>query len=311
MKKYVNFLLALLVVVFVASCDRNDTVMETPLNTVSSVEQAKTGASETRSFSPSLPFHQRIREKWNVEKQGRSVTLFKHKKFKSYPVYLIFANVKAGAKVGMLFDSPNQLGTEGATFPKRSISDWNRYGDFFALTNSYYFGDRKVPMLPFPLKQDGKFYTRGNGGSNVDRGLVKSALNIYNDYVEVVEVGTSSIDYSKMRAPRSYVGFSHAHGNRAETRLGRTFAGILDIDYDGKCESVVILVAEGGSDKVHGLTHNEAKNLLINDVGCISSNIVTFDGSGSSQLIVPSISRAPLVRGDGRIFPVCFVIKDR
>jgi len=30
MKKYVNFLLALLVVVFVISCDRNDTLMETP-----------------------------------------------------------------------------------------------------------------------------------------------------------------------------------------------------------------------------------------------------------------------------------------
>ena len=41
------------------------------------------------------------------------------------------------------------------------------------------------------------------------------------------------------------------------------------------------------------------------------SNIVIFDGGGSSQLIVPSISRAPLVKGDGRIFPVCFVIKDR
>ena len=160
--------------------------METSLNTVSSVEQAKTGASETRSFSPSLPFHQRIREKWNVEKQGRSVTLFNHKKFKSDPVYLIFANVKAGAKVGMLFDSPNQLGTEGATFPKRSISAWNRYGDFFALTNSYYFGNGDQTPLPFPLKQDGKFYTKGNGGAKEDRRHVNCALNIYDDYVDVV-----------------------------------------------------------------------------------------------------------------------------
>lgn len=44
---------------------------------------------------------------------------------------------------------------------------------------------------------------------------------------------------------------------------------------------------------------------------CISSNIVTFDGSGSSQLIVPSISRAPLVKGGRRSFPICFVVKDR
>ena len=309
MKKYVNFLLALLVVVFVVSCDRNDTVMETPLNTVSSVEQSKNGALETRSFSPYRPFHQRIIEKWNVEKLGNSTILFKHKKFKSLPVYLIFANVKAGAKVGMLFDSPNQLGTEGATFSKRSISAWNEYGSFFALTNSYYFGNGDRTPLPFPLKQDGKFYTKGNGGANVDRRHMKCALNIYDDYVEVVEVGTSSIDYSKMRAPRSYVGFSHAHGNREGVKLGRTFAGVLDMDYDGIYESIVILVVDGGSKA--GLIHDEAKNILINDVGCISSNIVTFDGSGSSQLIVPSISRAPLVKGDGRIFPVCFVVKDR
>ena len=31
MKKYIHFLFTLLVVVFVASCDRNDTVMETPI----------------------------------------------------------------------------------------------------------------------------------------------------------------------------------------------------------------------------------------------------------------------------------------
>lgn len=90
---------------------------------------------------------------------------------------------------------------------------------------------------------------------------MKCALNIYDDYVEVVEVGTSSIDYSKMRAPRSYVGFSHAHGNREGVKLGRTFAGVLDIDYDGIYESIVILVVDGGSKA--GLIHDEAKIFLL------------------------------------------------
>ena len=82
MKKYIHFLFTLLVVVFVASCDRNDTVMETPLNTVSSVEQAKTGASETRSLlnSPliqSFPETDTIFKNWNIITLEKGVVILK------------------------------------------------------------------------------------------------------------------------------------------------------------------------------------------------------------------------------------------
>lgn len=159
--------------------------------------------------------------------------------------------------------------------------------------------------IPFPLKQNGIIYGIGNGGSNSDRTREKATLNIddVNKSAEVLTIGSTYLDYTKLRTRKAYVGFTYKDGNVPNSATKRTFVGIKDVDGDGKKETILLFVS--GTAK----THKNAVNILISSFSCSSSDIVTFDGGGSSQLLCPSYKKGYLVGADTRNLPAAFVVK--
>ena len=310
--KFIILMLAVMFVFAVSSCDNNDSLLEYQ-EVESSVEQNNVvEKAATRASNPAISS---IPRGWFEKNRGVGVqALQKNQKGKT--IWVIAVNLKQGAKMGAVFDSPvSGSGTGDAKFTRKSISTWNSYGDFFACSNACYFDDKQNPCpTPFPLKQGGAMFSYGNGGSQADRKYEKLALIIddENQYAKTVSIGKSSMQYSLLEsAKKVYTGFVYDHGNSMTTEVGRTFVGLRDDDGDGKCEVILLLVVHGprptkGKPYV-GLTHEKAREILSDEFSCSLNNIITFDGSGSSQLIVKGVKE---IKGDNRILPVAFVIKE-
>ena len=222
--------------------------------------------------------------------------------------YLIAANLKQGAKFGMVFEYPIQGAMTGdAVFTKLPISSWNSSGTFFACAGSQYFSSPSTSTtttkLPFFLKQDNQMYSYGTGGMpGTDTNRTKRALIIDDDNQKAlaINVGTNPMDYDAvLNYKKAYAGFVNTSGNSIlSTTIRRTFVGILDDDGDGKNEVVLLLIS-------YGLNHSDAWHLLT-AIGCSQSNIVTFDGGASSQLICKNVVQF----SNARTLPGAFVVKE-
>lgn len=291
----------------VSSCDKNDSLLESQIESkdVASEELLKEALDAESSTRSTQSWFSELVQNWSIESTGSGVALLK-KRNDSEDTYIVLANLRQGAKVGMVFDQPTNSGTSNAAFTKKSLSSWNSYGSFFAIANSVFFDANggNPCVLPFPLKQDGVMYTYGTGGSNLDKRKQKAVLNIYGNYADIIPIGVNPMNYSPMNSSsKSYAGFYENVGNSEGIPVGRTLVGIKDSDGDGQCEYVILLVASSK-------TQTQAYNLL--KYGSVSCNkVITFDGGGSSQLRCPSKSSSALIPGDGRSLPATIVIKER
>jgi lipoprotein len=293
MKKYVNFLLALLVVVFVASCDRNDTVMETPLNTVSSVEQAKTDVSETRSLvnSPLIQSFSKtdsIFKNWNIITLEKGVVLLKSK---FQETYVVVASLKQGAKFGLVYEVKSGRGTEKALFTRKKLEDFGAGQSFFALSNALFFYDASGTgpvMHTFPFKQFGDVPTLGKSSYELTN---RAALIIYNNYADIQQLPSGKINISslhKFGGEKVYVALDYTSKSKSyDSYVGRTMVGICDQDGDGRSEILCLLVSKS-------MKQSEGSRLLKENFGC--TKMMAFDGGGSSQLFVQGKHRISGIR---------------
>lgn len=305
MKQIHSLLLCFSFIIF-GACEKNES-LDNQVK-VESLVESETISLPTHNNAlvkkPQSDWFSNLLQNWELDQNAISNSTFiLKKKESSSRTYAVIANLKQGAKVGMVFDYPSSKGQSNATFPRKRITDWNSYGTFFAVANSLYFNANQNPtQLPFPLKQNNEIYSLGNGGSSTDRNRQKYTLNIYDSekYAEIARLGSTTIDYSRMAA-KSYVGFHGSQGNSPGSSVGRTLVGVKDADNDGKCELVILLVA---SKK----TQQQAYKILTDEFLC--DDVITYDGGGSSQLICPKINSNPIISGDGRKFPVAIVIKE-
>ena len=295
--KHICTLFVMFIVFSITSCQKVDSLTES--KTSPEVESGIV-ASNLQNRSAQISTFT-IPKGWTSVKSTKGVQLLKNG-----GDYIVVANLKEGAKFGMVFDSLANRGGADAKFRRKSFGTWNKYGTFFACANSIYFNAQEDPTrIPFPLKQNGIIYGIGNGGSNSDRTREKATLNIddVNKSAEVLTIGSTYLDYTKLRTRKAYVGFTYKDGNVPNSATKRTFVGIKDVDGDGKKETILLFVS--GTAK----THKNAVNILISSFSCSSSDIVTFDGGGSSQLLCPSYKKGYLVGADTRNLPAAFVVK--
>lgn len=302
MKKYINFLLALLVVVFVASCDRNDTIMETPLNAVSSVEQTKADASETRSLvkSPmiqSFSTADSVFKNWNIITLEKGVVLLKSK---SQETYVVVASLKQGAKFGLVYEVKSGRGTEKALFNRKKLEDFGIGQNFFALSNALFFYDSSGSgpvMHTFPFKQFGDVPTLGKSSYELTN---RAALVIYNNYVDIHQLPSGKINVSslhKFGGEKVYVALDYTSTSKSyHSYVGRTMVGICDQDGDGRSEILCLLVSKS-------MKQSEGARLLKENFGC--TKMMAFDGGGSSQLFAQGKHR---IRGTRKLTSA-FIIK--
>lgn len=287
---FLAVIMACLCASFMSSCTEDGNPIFTDNNSVSNTPKLSTGI--TLFALPSG---------WSTVSTGSGTALYRKG---SENTYVVKADLKVGAKVGMVYDTPSGQSSTGAIFNRKSISTWNTYGTFFAIANSSFF-DNTIPTgstctIPFPLRQNYIFESYGTGGSSSDQSKPKSTLNIYADYADIVDIGTTSLNYTLMSyAPKAYAGFkgSTSNANSATVSDGRTLVGLKDDDGDGKLELVYLLVAISKN-------QTQAYNILTQDFGC--SKVITFDGGGSSQLICNGSSKV----SQSRTLPVCIVIKE-
>lgn len=257
--------------------------------------------SIVEGFKMSRAWPADLLQNWDLLHYAPGTMMLKRKNEAPVSTYIVLANLKQGAKVGMVFDSPNSQGA----FTRKNLSTWNTYGNFFAIANSSYFNISQQPsQLPFPLKQDGIMYTYGIGGSSADRSREKVVLNVHDQakYAEILSIGTNPMNYTPMSGcNKSYAGFPGNVGNSSSSSVGRTLVGIKDQDGDGYCEFVILFVSSSK-------TQSQAYNIMMQEILC--DYVMTFDGGGSSQFMYPGYQSSPLISGDNRKLPVSIVIKN-
>ena len=306
-KQFIVIMLAVMFSFVVSSCDKNDSLLVNP-EVESSVEPNEVVEKATTRAATSAISS--IPSGWIERNSGVGVQALQKGIEKRW---VIAVNLKQGAKMGTVFDYPvSGAETGDAKFTRKSISSWNDYGTFFACSNASFFDGRGNPYckIPFPLKQGGIMFSYGNGGTQEDRAFEKIALVIDDkyQYAQAISIGKSPMNYVPLEsAKKAYVGFVYSHGNDMDGKVGRIFVGLRDDDGDGKCEVILLLIVHGVRDKQNGLSHKVARKILSDEFSCSLSNIITFDGSGSSQLIV---ERDKKIEGDKRTFPVAFVVKE-
>ena len=240
---------------------------------------------------------------WSTVTTGNGTALYRKG---AEDTYVVMANLKTGAKIGMVYDTPSSgQGTSSAKFPKKLLTTWNTYGTFFAIANSLYFdtGSGNPCDFPFPFKQGGIFETLGDGGSSSDKLKEKAALNVYSNYADIVTIGYDPMTTILMVTDKSYAGFqgSITNANNAGTNTGRTLVGLKDEDGNGTREVVYLLVASSKTQSV-------AYNILTQDFGC--SKVITFDGGGSTQLMCNGVSKVVSSDPTPRTVPIAIVIKE-
>lgn len=107
-------------------------------------------------------------------------------------------------------------------------------------------------------------------------------LNVYSNYATIEACNPNMCLASTYAIGKQVVvgGFSPYKDIDGTSSIGRTMVGIKDSNGDGKAETLYVFSAKHSS----GATIAQARNRLINDFGCSSSNIIMFDGSASSSM---------------------------
>jgi Phosphodiester glycosidase len=262
---------------------------------------------------------------WTVNETDKYVRCFKKtvtRNGSSVADYVLMANLKKGATVAPLYDTPTpsqaSTTTPSPLFKTKDIlSWWNSVTGVFAVSNLSFFRYDKNTILngkadlPFVLKHNGIIRA---SGYEITTNTNQRWLSLNGTYATIGDGPLSSTSSNFYTAANGYYSNSTVIGGLhplnadkgKNSYAGRTMIGIKDCDGDGLKEAVYVLITTSA-------TQQQAYDVLRNEFGC--DQTVMFDGSGSSQMKCKNdekirstdfLSSPPYVR---RSFAVAFTIK--
>ncbi len=142
----------------------------------------------------------------------------------------------------------------------------------FCVSNGSFFYMPETPTrLPFPLKKDGVILTDGFGQDQYTG--QKLILELWADHADIRPLTREALYNST--APDILGGLAEDANKRAKFSVGRTFAGVQDLDGDGKAEALYLLNSQ---------THTQSSAAqVLRDFG--AEKVIMLDGGGSTQLL--------------------------
>jgi hypothetical protein len=217
--------------------------------------------------------------------------------------YVVFANLKAGARAEMIFNaSAATRSNPSPDFTKRTIAGWwespqaRRLGAFCAVSGTFFMDmSSTTTKLSFPLKSGGVLRSTG---SDLDEAGAR-VLSIRSDEAWIGRFDLATTNFDKVTAALTeqnmIVGLPIANDTYS-VRKGRSYIGLKDIDNDNFAETIFFFTTQYA-------TEREGFN-AVQGIGYRS--IIEMDGSGSAQL---NCAGTTLVHGD-RTIPQAFLISD-
>ena len=202
--------------------------------------------------------------------------------------YVQVVDLSQGASVKFLYGEITNLGKRqgayGGNDPKlrrQTLTQaWEHFYSLnkkaFSITNGQFFrndtNSATITNLAFPVKANGTIISDGYAGES-EFASQKLMLAIWTDRAEISAFQGKNSLYSS--APNIIVGLSENANKSINKNLGRTFMGVLDRDFNGIHETVLIF---NSSDS----TQFHAAEIL-KKFG--ADKVVMLDGGGSSQLL--------------------------
>lgn len=212
-----------------------------------------------------------IPSEYTLKSQGIGWKIFQ-KGDNSNKIFIQEVDLKK-AKIVFLDKEQNSNGE----FEKFQILDlWKSISNLsYSLSNGAFFEktENKFNGLSFPYKVNGVIKTNGWVTSNHNDNDLKILYFYFNNLTKQDEVTIAPYkDYllNNKNAKNALVGFDPEYSKKEYMSIGRTFIGMKD--------KTTVYILNGKS-----LTQYDAVSELIN-FNVANSNIVMFDGSGSTQL---------------------------
>lgn len=216
--------------------------------------------------------------------QDTGVELYQREYENGSPDFVQVVRLDQGAAVhfltGPIHDPGTGAGVYGGDNPliykQKLQAAWDNYfaasPNVFCLSNGQFFSTNDNPTpLAFPLKTGGKIVSDGYGLYEYpDQKLI---LQIWLDHAEITSL-TKEFLYGSS-APEILAGLSENANKGSDSPVGRTFAGVADLNGDGKNETVLFFNSK--------FSQQKAAAQVLRDFG--ASQVIMFDGGGSTQLI--------------------------
>lgn len=322
------------------ACSQDDTLLSDPSqeivlsnNTVGELGDSLMSGITTRSVGSGIDL--KPDASWStVASSGSKIRIFKSGD--SYrDTYVIAVDLSTGAKVAPYYELASGETTATSSnpdprFKKFQLSYFNMSSlNWFAVTNLSFFGDRHTASSgysytkdhsSFVLKKNGTIVSCGYGTYDAYEPNNKRVLIIQGSAATVISTsstytnctspnsGWESNLYNKVNTTYSgldnvIMGLHPTLANKSKySSIGRTFLGVRQKNplTNGGPAYVYILVS-------NQMTQAEAYATL-QDFSCDASEIIMFDGSGSTRMKTASgITLSPT---DGRSVPIWLAVKE-
>jgi hypothetical protein len=179
-----------------------------------------------------------------------AVTLYKKDYPSGYSDYVQVINLSHGASLKLLHGTITDpgygkgvYGGDNPSFTRQTLqqiwSDFSSsYSNAFSVTNGQFFSTNSFPSTPlaFPLKAKGMIISDGYG---IDEYInQKLMLELWSGYADIRPLTKSDLYNSS--APDILAGLSEGADKGPSNYTGRTFVGIIDDNFDGYYETVLI-----------------------------------------------------------------------
>lgn len=245
--------------------------------------------SVTRAYQnvPTLPTNwSKISERNGVVFGNRTYT----RSNAAYVDFVTIADLSAGATIklrqGSNATATNSTGNYSPTFTNKPLSHasgtekiwyWTSFNTnkSFSMSNLQFFGftnTTESSKMSFPLKENNVIISCGSGNNE---NLLKRKIGINGSSITVAEYTNTSNSYSNvvnnLLNPTVLVGL-HPDANKSATSL-------VPRTYLAKKGTKLIVYNSRGA------TQSQIKTILINEFGVLQSDIIMFDGGGSTQLV--------------------------
>jgi hypothetical protein len=203
--------------------------------------------------------------------------------------YVQVVDLSQGASVQFLYGYITNLGKRqgayGGNDPKlrrQTLTQaWEHFYSLnkkaFSITNGQFFRNDAnsaiITNLAFPVKANGTIISDGYAGES-EFASQKLMLAVWNNRAEISTFKGKKSLYSSS-APNIIVGLSENANKSINKNLGRTFMGVMDRDFNGIHETVLIFNSSD-STQLHAAD-------ILKKFG--ADKVVMLDGGGSSQLL--------------------------
>jgi hypothetical protein len=212
--------------------------------------------------------------------------------------YVQKINLDAGAYIRIRCSTPAQSNSSLPSSPlfyRRSLQTfWDyRPTNTMSVTNGPFFwydntpGGTSAVAISYPIKYQGTILSTGSSNQEFPGNKLKIGIDTNTKEAWIASYNNTSNDptivANNLQSPTAFVGLHPVNVSKNKyALLNRTMIGIKDQNGDGKNEVIYILTANFSMQSM-------ALNIL-KTFGCSDSNIIMFDGSGSSQMICGAYS---------------------